>query len=236
MVVWVFFFPQPCSAAELQAWNRRRVGFVLIRLRALSGGRIALDPSERDSASVIASPHRVSKGAFHQDNMLMRSSHSLKDVFLRFCLSLLWLTGSEREKERESWCTNAVALFKHFWFSILQSLLTAHCHQGGYVLVEGADARQTKIHKMEYATVWWYRRDGDELFSHLWHHGLEPPPRLLCPWDFPGKNTGAGCHFLLQGIFPTQGSNLCLLHFLHWQADSLPLESPDKPWEGMGEA
>ena len=28
-----------------------------------------------------------------------------------------------------------------------------------------------------------------------------------CPWDFPGKNTGVGCHFLLQGIFPTQGSN-----------------------------
>ena len=35
--------------------------------------------------------------------------------------------------------------------------------------------------------------------------------RLLCPWDFPGKNTGVGCHFLLQGIFPTQRSNLCLL-------------------------
>ena len=28
------------------------------------------------------------------------------------------------------------------------------------------------------------------------------PARLLCPWDFPGKNTGVGCHFLLQGIFP----------------------------------
>ena len=26
---------------------------------------------------------------------------------------------------------------------------------------------------------------------------------LLCPWDFPGKNTEVGCHFLLQGIFPT---------------------------------
>ena len=43
---------------------------------------------------------------------------------------------------------------------------------------------------------------------------------LLCTWDFPGNNTGLGCHFLLQGIFPTQGSNLCLLC---WQADSLPL-------------
>ena len=46
---------------------------------------------------------------------------------------------------------------------------------------------------------------------------------LLCPWDFPGKNTGVVCHFLLQGIFQTQGWNPCLLHLLHWQADSLPL-------------
>ena len=38
------------------------------------------------------------------------------------------------------------------------------------------------------------------------------PARLLCPWDSPGKNTRVGYHFLLQGIFPTQGSNLGLLH------------------------
>ena len=37
------------------------------------------------------------------------------------------------------------------------------------------------------------------------------------------QTTGVGCHFLLQGIFPTQGSNLSLLHLLHWQVDSLPL-------------
>ena len=39
--------------------------------------------------------------------------------------------------------------------------------------------------------------------------------RFLCPWDFPGKNTGVGCHFLLQGIFLTQGFNLGLLHCRH---------------------
>ena len=38
-------------------------------------------------------------------------------------------------------------------------------------------------------------------------HGLQPT-RLHCPWDFPGKNTGVGCHFFLQGIFPTQRSNI----------------------------
>ena len=37
----------------------------------------------------------------------------------------------------------------------------------------------------------------------LWPHGLQPA-RLLCPSDFPGKNTGVHCHFLLQGIFPTR--------------------------------
>ena len=36
------------------------------------------------------------------------------------------------------------------------------------------------------------------------------PPRLFCPWNFPGKNTGVGCLFLLQGILPTQGLIPCL--------------------------
>ena len=38
------------------------------------------------------------------------------------------------------------------------------------------------------------------------------PPGSSCLWDFPGKNTGVGCHALLQGIFPTQGSNPGLQH------------------------
>ena len=43
-----------------------------------------------------------------------------------------------------------------------------------------------------------------------WPYGLQPY-RLLSSWDSPGKNTGVDSHALLQGIFPTQGSNLCLL-------------------------
>ena len=42
-------------------------------------------------------------------------------------------------------------------------------------------------------------------------HGLYPT-RLLCPWDFPGNSTGVECYFLLQGIFPTPGSNPGLPH------------------------
>ena len=53
--------------------------------------------------------------------------------------------------------------------------------------------------------------------------------RLLYPWEFLGKNTGVGCHLLLQGVFPTQGSNLhllCLLHckqiLYHWAIREAP--------------
>ena len=49
------------------------------------------------------------------------------------------------------------------------------------------------------------------LSDSLRPHGLLPA-RLLCPWDSPGKNTAAGCHALLQGIFMTQGSNPGLPH------------------------
>ena len=42
-------------------------------------------------------------------------------------------------------------------------------------------------------------------------HGLKPAS-ILCPWDFPSKNTEVGCRFLLQGIFLMQGSNPGLLH------------------------
>ena len=62
-------------------------------------------------------------------------------------------------------------------------------------------------------------------------HGLQPP-RFLCPWHSPGKNTGVGCH-ALQGIFLTQGLSshfLCLLHpagglfttSTTWEAFTLP--------------
>ena len=65
-------------------------------------------------------------------------------------------------------------------------------------------------------------------------HGLLST-RLFCPWDFPGKNTGVGYHFLLQEIFLTQGLNSCLLRLLPLQADSLPLSllgSPgDRAWQ-----
>ena len=68
------------------------------------------------------------------------------------------------------------------------------------------------------------------MLSHFSHVRLcDPmdcsPPGYSVHGDSPGKNTGVG-YALLQGIFPTQGSDLHLLHFLHWQPGSLPLGSP----------
>ena len=72
----------------------------------------------------------------------------------------------------------------------------------------------------------------------LWPHRLAY--QALCPWDSPGKKSGMGCHFFLQRIFLTQGSNPSLLCFLQWQADSLPLAPPKKSnnkcWWWCGES
>ena len=64
-----------------------------------------------------------------------------------------------------------------------------------------------------------------QLFAPIWTTAHQAS--LSMP--SPGKNTGVGCHFRLQGIFPTQGSNLSLLCLPHWQVGSLPLAPPGKP-------
>ena len=64
-------------------------------------------------------------------------------------------------------------------------------------------------------------------------HGLWPA-RVLYSWDFPGKNTGVRCHFLLKGISPTQRSNSSLPSLLPWQADSLPLCHLGSPKRRIG--
>ena len=55
------------------------------------------------------------------------------------------------------------------------------------------------------------------------------PTSLLCPWDSPGKNTGGGRHALLQGIFPTQGSNPRLLCLLRCRRVLSPLNHRGSP-------
>ena len=62
----------------------------------------------------------------------------------------------------------------------------------------------------------------------LGRHGLQPAS-LPCPWDFSGRNTWVGCHFLLQGIFPTQWLKLHLSCLLPWEVNSLPLSHLGSP-------
>ena len=66
----------------------------------------------------------------------------------------------------------------------------------------------------------------------LWPHGLQPT-RLLCPWDSLGKNIGMGCHFLLQGIFPTQGWNPYFLCLLRGRQILYPLSHPGSPCDHL---
>ena len=67
--------------------------------------------------------------------------------------------------------------------------------------------------------------DKPPVLGYVWPFATPgwQPTRLLSPWDSPGKNTGVGCRSLLQGIFPSQELNLCLLR---WQAGSLPRGPP----------
>ena len=73
--------------------------------------------------------------------------------------------------------------------------------------------------------------------SHSWWSYKLQSARLLCLWDSLGKNTGVGCHALLQRIFPTQGSNpglppwrQILYHLSHqgspWIPECIPIPSP----------
>ena len=89
-------------------------------------------------------------------------------------------------------------------------------------------------------------RDDAGVIGHLAdgivgrHAGLSMCVCLRCEsWVFTGALpgwmdlTGVGYHFLLQGIFPTQGLNPRLLHFLHWQPDSLPLRHLGSSYVGL---
>ena len=60
---------------------------------------------------------------------------------------------------------------------------------------------------LSWETEWDYACVLTQSCLTLCDHKDCSPPRLLCPGDFPGKNSGMGCHFLLQRIFPTQGLN-----------------------------
>ena len=65
--------------------------------------------------------------------------------------------------------------------------------------------------------------------NSLQPHELQPT-RLLCSWNYPSKNTGVGCHFLLQGIYLTQGLNLSLLWLPALAGGFFTTEPPGKSY------
>ena len=102
-----------------------------------------------------------------------------------------------------------------FFYSLHEYLCSIH-HVSGVVLGNGIQCQsisQARWKRVQYSIS----LEEDAVLSHLVMsdslppHGLQPA-RLLCSWDFPGKNTGVGSHALLQGIFPPQGLNTGLPH------------------------
>ena len=68
--------------------------------------------------------------------------------------------------------------------------------------------------------------------AQLWLHGVQPA-RLLCPWNFPDKDTGVGCHFLLQGSIPNPGikpaSPALVQHWATWEVLTTRDLTPRRP-------
>ena len=73
------------------------------------------------------------------------------------------------------------------------------------------------------------RSDHMQLEGNLGFYLLPPPSPIPFSHPQPGKNTGVGCHILLQGIFLTQGLNLHLLCLLHWQENFFMLHQLESP-------
>ena len=100
-------------------------------------------------------------------------------------------------------CLSAIALISSqllYWQRVSSrkriALLTENVSQIWGMMSEGKEQPRHEVKCQSPSHV--------RVFATLW---TVAPPRFLCPWDSPGKNTGVGCHSLLQGILPTQGSN-----------------------------
>ena len=111
--------------------------------------------------------------------------------------------------------SNLYLLIPYPWFVAALFPLPFGNHRFIFYVCEFVSVLCVCVHSLSYV----------QLFATLW----TVPSRLLCPWDFSGKNTGVGHRFLLQRIFPTQGSNLHLLYLLHCRWILSPLSHQGSP-------
>ena len=117
-------------------------------------------------------------------------------------------------KKFSDYCTIAlISPISKVMLKILQARLQQYMNcelpdvQGGFRKGRGTRDQIADI-------CWIIKKARMKLPNRVWslqYYGMWPT-RLLHPWNFPGKRTGVGCHFLLQGIFPTQESNPSLPH------------------------
>ena len=152
----------------------------------------------------------------------------------------IWMISQFKIK----WPTWASCTPQSQFFSSIWRLFIAPRHLWGYLLwVQGGVQRRTSPGLAQPAGPWgfafYHLRRSQELTHSCWllfsHSVLaalcDPmdcsPARLLHPWDSPGKNTGGGCHALLQGIFPTKGLNWHL-SVSYAGRQILPLAPPEK--------
>ena len=124
----------------------------------------------------------------------------------------LWFFFSLKLDNNHSLCC-AIAL-PHFIFGFCLLMCISYSFKLEGNVLE-AEPKCGSLHSLQnVAVLWSVHATSLQSCLTLQPHELWPAT-LLCPWDSPGKNTGVGCHALLQGIFPTHGSNtrlLCLLH------------------------
>ena len=104
----------------------------------------------------------------------------------------------------ELWCWRT-ATISHVILSLI-SLAKYELEPGGEIFEKSANAFPLGFEASVCVCI-----SYSVVSDSLWPHGLWPT-RLFCPWYSLGKNTRVVCHFLLQGIFPSQGSNLSFLH------------------------
>ena len=109
------------------------------------------------------------------------------------------------------------------FFLCPQVMLPFRSSMFSYTLYKWGNWRRFCLHKAYWRTWFFHpyvcvyvcvRQVASVMSDSVRSHGVLPT-RVLCPWDFPSKNTEVGCHFLLQGILPMQGSNPSLLRLLH---------------------
>ena len=142
------------------------------------------------------------------DNILENTLKDSLGAFSPTSLHVMWVHSAPSEVCTQDIPKNAIAISLHIHsklLSVCQELSFQELSLQGLTL----EGRVTRLRLYQSFNTTMNARSV--VSDSLPPHGLQPA-RLLCPWDFPDKNTRVDCHFLLQRIFSTQGLNLDLLH------------------------